>query len=103
MQMGGLGAVGGVGISDAKYTAKISELSKQVTELNIALESADREREFYFSKLRQIEVLIHERLNEGVESDHEEDMYKQIQNILYSTEVPVRICFLVLWCLISLL
>lgn len=47
----------------------------------------ERERDFYFSKLRDIELLIQQAVEEDPELEKQEDgLIKQIQTILYSTE-----------------
>lgn len=47
----------------------------------------ERERDFYFSKLRDIELLIQQAVEEDPELEKQEDgLIKQIQAILYSTE-----------------
>ena len=47
----------------------------------------ERERDFYFSKLRDIELLIQQAVDEDPELEKQEDgLIKQIQTILYSTE-----------------
>ncbi len=47
----------------------------------------ERERDFYFSKLRDIELLVQQAVEEDPELEKQEDgLVKQIQNILYSTE-----------------
>ena len=48
----------------------------------------ERERDFYFSKLRDIELLIQQAMEANPELEKDEDgILKQIQTILYSTEV----------------
>jgi RP/EB family microtubule-associated protein len=47
----------------------------------------ERERDFYFSKLRDIELLIQQAVEEDPELEKQEDgLVKHIQTILYSTE-----------------
>lgn len=47
----------------------------------------ERERDFYFSKLRDIELLIQQAVDEDPELEKQEDgLVKHIQTILYSTE-----------------
>ena len=46
----------------------------------------ERERDFYFSKLRDIELLIQQAMEADPELEKDEGLLKQIQNILYSTE-----------------
>ena len=53
----------------------------QVQDLNLAVEGLEKERDFYFTKLRDVEMLC---------QDHESDelpIVKQILDILYATEV----------------
>ena len=51
----------------------------QLSQLNIEKDGLEKERDFYFGKLRDIEVLC---------QDHEDDpTIKQIMDILYATEV----------------
>jgi RP/EB family microtubule-associated protein len=76
-----LGAkVGGGGPATAALQAENNTLKETVVGL-------ERERDFYFSKLRDIELLIQQACEEDPEIEKQEDgLIKQIQTILYSTE-----------------
>lgn len=75
------GGVGGGGAASAAMQAKNAELMETVQGL-------ERERDFYFSKLRDIELLIQQAMEAEPELEQDENgILKQIQTILYSTEV----------------
>ncbi|CAO1616803.1 unnamed protein product [Sympodiomycopsis kandeliae] len=68
-------------------------LTEQMDEMKLSVDTLEKERDFYFSKLRDIEVLINERLalvetGEPLPEDAEPEaaVLKQVQAILYSTE-----------------
>ena len=68
--------------------AALNELNKQVTQLQVTVDGLERERDFYFAKLRDVEILV-QNLMEGSEVDAESELgkfAKQVQAILYSTE-----------------
>ncbi|GAB0135264.1 hypothetical protein EsDP_00003609 [Epichloe bromicola] len=70
----------GVGPGSAALQQENSTLKETVVGL-------ERERDFYFSKLRDIELLIQQAVDEDPELEKQEDgLVKQIQLILYSTE-----------------
>lgn len=74
----------GVGPASAALVNENSQLKETVAGL-------ERERDFYFSKLRDIELLVQQAMEAN--ADLEKDggsLEKQIQNILYSTEVQKR-------------
>jgi RP/EB family microtubule-associated protein len=61
-------------------TPKVEELTCQISELKTLVEGLEKERNFYFGKLRDIEILC-------LKDDIDDIMFRrQIQNILYSTE-----------------
>ncbi|MCJ1407737.1 hypothetical protein MMC19_001808 [Ptychographa xylographoides] len=64
-----------------------SALSQENTQLKETVTGLERERDFYFSKLRDIELLVQQAIEHdpGLEAD-EDGLVKQIQAILYSTE-----------------
>ncbi|KAG2198633.1 hypothetical protein INT46_006410 [Mucor plumbeus] len=76
--------VGG-GSADA---AKIGDLKAQVTDLKVTVDGLEKERDFYFGKLREIEILVQEQLevSQGGADETDRDCIKEIQGILYRTE-----------------
>ena len=57
-------------------------------QLKTTVEGLERERDFYFSKLRDIELLIQNAIEVDPEIEKDDEgLVKSIQAILYSTEV----------------
>ncbi|KAL2022546.1 hypothetical protein VTK56DRAFT_5153 [Thermocarpiscus australiensis] len=78
------GARLGVKAAGGTATAALQQENNTLKETVVGLE---RERDFYFSKLRDIELLIQQAVEEDPELEKQEDgLIKQIQTILYSTE-----------------
>jgi len=64
----------------------VQQLHDQVKELSTHLEGLEKERDFYFEKLRDIEILVQQHI-ETLEADGKDDTtLREIQKILYSTE-----------------
>lgn len=62
-------------------------LQQENTTLKETVQGLERERDFYFSKLRDIELLVQQACDEDPEIEKQEDgLIKHIQTILYSTE-----------------
>ncbi|XP_018124039.1 microtubule-associated protein RP/EB family member 2 isoform X1 [Xenopus laevis] len=66
--------------SDKDLETQVSHLNEQVHSLKIALEGVEKERDFYFGKLREIELLCQEHGQEG------DDLLQRLMDILYSSE-----------------
>ncbi|GAA5923637.1 microtubule-binding protein BIM1 [Sporobolomyces koalae] len=69
--------------------ATFEALSAQMGEMKISVEGLEKERDFYFNKLREIEIIIGARLESPEAADMqdlERDTLLQMQAILYSTE-----------------
>lgn len=78
--IGGPRAKAGAAPASAALIQENNTLKETVTGL-------ERERDFYFSKLRDIELLIQQAVEEDPEIEKQEDgLIRLIQNILYSTE-----------------
>lgn len=74
------GAVGGV---NAGASAKVQALEAQVTDLTDQLSGLERERDFYYNKLRDIELLC----QEYEAKEDKAPALEHILEILYATEV----------------
>ncbi|KAF0432857.1 EB1 protein [Gigaspora margarita] len=70
---------GGGGLHDS---SQFNELHKENLELKQTIDGLEKERDFYFGKLRDIEILVQQRID--IEPDNQ--LLKDIQAILYSTE-----------------
>lgn len=68
--------------------AASAALTQENTQLKETVQGLERERDFYFSKLRDIELLVQGAMEADPELEAQDDgLLKQIQTILYSTEV----------------
>jgi RP/EB family microtubule-associated protein len=87
---------GRASVLDNHSATMIIDLNKQIAELKLTVDGLEKERDFYFGKLREIEINVQESL-EGVEltcqeqdrdlEEHEAfPILQNIQTILYSTE-----------------
>ncbi|KAL2130776.1 hypothetical protein VTI74DRAFT_5956 [Chaetomium olivicolor] len=75
------------GVKTGPSAAATAALQQENNTLKETVVGLERERDFYFSKLRDIELLIQQAVEEDPELEKQEDgLIKQIQTILYSTE-----------------
>ncbi|KAJ7476598.1 microtubule binding protein [Mycena latifolia] len=66
---------------------QVQALQGQVRELTAHLEGLEKERDFYFEKLREIEILVQAKVEDLEAAGSADDQtLGQIQKILYSTE-----------------
>ena len=78
----GIGAPSGIGggAGSAAQKKKITELEGEVAELKMTSDTLEKERDFYFGKLRDIEVLLQ------AYQDQEIPIVDMVLKILYATE-----------------
>ena len=63
-------------------------LQQEIATQKEAIAGLEKERDFYFAKLRDIELLLQSAIEENPELDQDDNsLVKHIQGILYSTEV----------------
>merc|ERR1712223_1392206 len=67
------------GVGGGASAAQIEELNGQILEKNLTIEGLEKERDFYFGKLRDIELIVQEMGDDG-------EFSQGILDILYATE-----------------
>ena len=66
---------------------KVDQLNCQVVELKLSIDGLEKERDFYFSKLRDIELMVQEAADNEDPSQLEDRLLSQrLLDILYATE-----------------
>lgn len=75
-------AVNGTALAESEEKVKI--LETHVTELKVTVDNLEKERDFYFNKLREIEILV-QTLEESKSGDSATFLV-DVKKILYSTE-----------------
>lgn len=77
-------------VAAAPGGAASSALQQEIATQKEAIAGLEKERDFYFAKLRDIELLLQSAIEADPELEKEEDsLVKHIQGILYSTEVSI--------------
>ena len=64
-------------------TAEVAELTAQLRELTTAMEGLEKERGFYFGKLREIEILLQD---DSTQQSSTEQVKQSVLDILYKTD-----------------
>lgn len=83
---GGKTPISGHRAGSTQPNEAMQALQTQLREMSTHMEGLEKERDFYFAKLRDIEILVQQQ-SETLESQgKEDDNLKEIQKILYSTE-----------------
>ncbi|KAJ6115524.1 hypothetical protein N7523_005941 [Penicillium sp. IBT 18751x] len=74
-------------VAAAPTSAATAALQQEISTQKEAIAGLEKERDFYFAKLRDIELLLQSAIEADPELEKEEDtLVKHIQGILYSTE-----------------
>ncbi|KAI0698103.1 calponin homology domain-containing protein [Cytidiella melzeri] len=83
---GGRTPISGHRAASTQPNEAVQALQAQLREMSGHLEGLEKERDFYFAKLRDIEILAQQQM-EVLESEGKDDpVLREIQKILYSTE-----------------
>jgi RP/EB family microtubule-associated protein len=73
--------------SSASGSASVSALTQEIATQREAITGLEKERDFYFHKLREIEVLLQQEIDDDPQLTAGDNPFvKRIQDILYSTE-----------------
>ena len=73
--------------SSAGSTEMMDQLNCQVVELKLSIDGLEKERDFYFGKLRDIELMVQESADNEESSGMEDKLLSgRLLDILYATE-----------------
>ncbi|KAI0312250.1 calponin homology domain-containing protein [Amylostereum chailletii] len=88
VRSGGKTPVGGhrSGSAAAVQHEQVINLQAQLKEMSAHLEGLEKERDFYFAKLRDIEILAQQQIEVLEGEGKDDETLREIQKILYSTE-----------------
>ncbi|GKZ31353.1 hypothetical protein AbraIFM66950_011873 [Aspergillus brasiliensis] len=80
-------AAGRPRVAGAASAANVAALQQEISTQKEAIAGLEKERDFYFAKLRDIELLLQSAIEADPELEKDDDsLVKHIQGILYSTE-----------------
>lgn len=90
-----VGGAAGAGAGPA-----VAALHQEIAAQKEAISGLEKERDFYFAKLRDIELLLQTAVEQDPKLEEDDDsLVKHIQGILYSTEVcALGLCWLTCNC-----
>ncbi|KAI8820878.1 calponin domain-containing protein [Fimicolochytrium jonesii] len=71
---------------EAEYQKALQDMQQQVMEAKLTVEQVEKEREFYFSKLREIEIYVQEQLAAGLDGGAHDHVLQHISDVMYKTE-----------------
>jgi RP/EB family microtubule-associated protein len=84
---GGKTPISGHRATSTQPSEAVLSLRTQLAEMSTHMEGLEKERDFYFAKLRDIEILVQQQVEVLEKEGQQDDTLKEIQKILYSTEV----------------
>lgn len=84
----GLAGRGANGTSDNGHHAngRVEELESRINEMKLTVDSLERERDFYYGKLREIEVMCQGQEENNETTTEPKQIISKILDILYATE-----------------
>jgi len=71
-------------VADAELMKKNAELTTKLAEMELGVVEIERERDFYFQKLRDIEVMLQVHQEKGEESEPDA-LIEKVFKVLYAT------------------
>ncbi|KAH9919165.1 microtubule binding protein [Epithele typhae] len=83
---GGRTPVSGHRSGSTQPNEALQTLQAQLRDMNAHLEGLEKERDFYFAKLRDIEIMVQGQMEVLQAEDRDDPLLRDIQKILYSTE-----------------
>jgi len=66
--------------------AQVAAQTEEISELNLNVDALTKERDFYFGKLRDVEIMIQEQEESGECDEAGRQVFESIKSILYATD-----------------
>ncbi|KAN0087827.1 Calponin homology domain containing protein [Tylopilus felleus] len=83
---GGKTPISGHRAGSTQPNEAMQSLQAQLQEMSTHMEGLEKERDFYFAKLRDIEILVQQQVEVLEKAGHQDETLGLIQKILYMTE-----------------